>query len=132
MPGESFSMDVYADGLVAGLKAVRPEWEIVEVAPHPVNRRDNFWATGVQKYYERFWCYPSTVAKQRTDIFHIVDHSYGHLAYRLKRAGKPVVVTCHDLINFLYPENLYARARLPMISITAWRFRVHPIFWTVS
>lgn len=32
-PQASFSMDVYADGLVSGLKAVRPNWEIVEFTP---------------------------------------------------------------------------------------------------
>ena len=28
----SFSMDVYAEGLIYGLKAVRPQWEIIELS----------------------------------------------------------------------------------------------------
>lgn len=124
MPDESFSMDVYANGLVAGLKAVWPEWEVVEVVPYPLDRGDNSLVAGLRRYYERFWRYPHTVMKQKADLFHIVDHSYGHVVYWLKRAGVPVVVTCHDLINFFYPENLYARARLPLVSMAAWRFSV--------
>jgi glycosyltransferase involved in cell wall biosynthesis len=124
MPDESFSMDVYANGLVAGLKAVWPEWEVIEVAPYPLDRGDDSLAAGLRKYYERFWRYPHTVMKQKTDIFHVVDHSYGHMVYWLRRAGGPVVVTCHDLINFFYPENLYTRARLPLVSMAAWRFAV--------
>jgi glycosyltransferase involved in cell wall biosynthesis len=124
MPGESFSMDVYANGLVAGLRTVRPEWEFIEVAPYPLDRRDNSWIAGLRRYYERFWCYPRVVMNQKADIFHIVDHSYGHLVYWLKQTKAPVVITCHDLINFYHPENLYARSRLPLVSMIAWKFSV--------
>jgi glycosyltransferase involved in cell wall biosynthesis len=117
-------MDVYADGLIAGLKAIRPEWEIVEVRPAPKDRKSRFWASGLLTYYERYWHYPLTVAKQKADIFHIIDHSYGHLAYFLRRTGKAVIVTCHDLVHFIYPENLYEQARLPLVSMTAWKFAV--------
>jgi len=125
MPGESFSMDVYADGLIAGLKAVRPNWEVIEIRPRSPNELgDGSLRGSLRKYYERYWHYPRAVCEQDADVFHIVDHSYGHVAYWLKKAGKLSVITCHDLINFLYPENLYARARYPWISILMWRFSV--------
>ena len=119
-----FSMDVYADKLVTGLKTIRPEWEIVEVTPEHLDGKSRSWANGFWTYYERYWHYPRTVAKQKADIFHVIDHSYGHLAYFLKRTGKPVIVTCHDLVHFIYPENLYAQARLPLVSMAAWKFAV--------
>lgn len=124
-----FSMDVYADGLVTGLKTIRPEWEIVEVTPNHLDRKSHSWASGFSTYYERFWHYPRTVAKQKADIFHIIDHSYGHLAYFLKITGKPVIVTCHDLVHFIYPENLYDQARLPLVSMAAWKFAVLGMGW---
>jgi glycosyltransferase involved in cell wall biosynthesis len=116
-------MDVYADGLVTGLKAVRPEWKIIELAPKlELDKRNSSWFTGVGKYYERYWRYPLTVEKQKADIFHIIDHSDGHLVYRLKTISKSVIVTCHDLINLIYPENLYEQARLPFISMVVWKY----------
>jgi len=119
-----FSMDVYADGLVAGLKTVRPEWEIVEVAPQPFDRTSRSWLLRFSKYYERFWHHPQNVKRQEVDIFHVMDHSDGHLAYWLQKTGKPVVVTCHDLINFFYPQNLYGSVQLPFISHATWQYSV--------
>ena len=125
-PGASFSMDVYADGLVAGLTAVRPEWEIVELAPTPYfpHKKSSSWSTGIRKYYQRYWRYPQYVEKQNVDIFHIIDHSDGHLVYRLKTTSKPIIVTCHDLINLIHPENLYEQARLPVVSMAVWQYAV--------
>jgi glycosyltransferase involved in cell wall biosynthesis len=126
IPG-SLSMDAYADGLVAGLKAVRPQWEVSELAPYPhprVNRRNSSLLTALWKYYDCFWHYPQTVVRQQADVFHIIDHSYGHLAYWLRKIGVPIVVTCHDLINLDHPENISTQARLPSVSMAAWRYSV--------
>lgn len=123
MPGESISMDVYADGLVAGLRAIQPELQITEVAPYPL-KDSSSWTMGLRKYYERFWHFPRTIVKQKVNIFHIIDHSYGHLAYWLRGTEIPIVVTCHDLINLTYPEDLNVQARLPLISAKAWQFSV--------
>ena len=124
MPGESFSMDVYADGLISGLKAIHPEWEILEIVPRPAEKHTSPWLSGLRKYYERFLRLPYYTARQEADVFHIVDHSYAHLVYWLKRAKKSVVVTCHDVINLISPENLYSRARIPMLSMAFWKFSV--------
>lgn len=122
-PKASFSMDVYADGLVAGLKTVRPEWQIIELAPKlDLDKRSSSWSTGVRKYYERYWRYPQTLEKQKVDVFHVIDHSDGHLVYHLKTTTKPIIVTCHDLINLIHPENLYEQARLPFISMAVWKY----------
>jgi glycosyltransferase involved in cell wall biosynthesis len=114
-----FSMDVYADGLIAGLRAVRPDWDVVAIAPLPLSRSSQSWKVRFQKYYERFWSFPGIVQRQSADIVHIVDHSDGHIAYRLK--GKSVVVTCHDLINYFYPQNVRGSVQVPGISGGLWR-----------
>ncbi|UIE37505.1 glycosyltransferase family 4 protein [Leptodesmis sichuanensis] len=119
-----FSMDVYADGLIAGLKSVNPDWEIVELRPRPFDRTTKSPVIRAQKAYERFWRFPQEVQQQTADIFHIVDHSDAHIVRWLKKAGKPVVVTCHDLINLLYPENLQGSVRLPFVSDRLGRYSI--------
>lgn len=123
----SISMDVYADGLISGLKTVRPDWEIVELSPAIDSsemidvQKPPFWLIGIQKYYERYWRYPRSLKNQSADIFHIVDHSEGHLCAWLKHYGKHNAITCHDLINLVEPETFQGRARLPLISIMFWK-----------
>ena len=124
-PGGALSMDVYADGLVAGLKAVRSEWTIVEIAPTSFKYQKSPWpgVNGLRKYYERFWRHPWAVTRQPADIVHIIDHTSGHVVRWLKKPGQSVVVSCHDLVQLIYPEN-YGQTVIPQISLAAWRFSV--------
>lgn len=123
-PGFSFSMDVYAEALVAGLKTVRPDWEIVQFRPESFRKESNSFLNGLRHYYERYWHYPRTMKNQPVDLFHIIDHSDGHIAYWLKQLDQPTVITCHDLINLVRPETFKNRARLPLVSLTAWKWSV--------
>jgi glycosyltransferase involved in cell wall biosynthesis len=118
-----FSMDIYANGLISGLKIVRPDWEIVAIAPTPLSRSSRSWQTRLHKYYERFWNFPRTVHQQTADIVHIIDHSDGHIAPSLKKT--PTVITCHDLINYFYPQNLQGSVQIPWISNALWRRSIH-------
>lgn len=54
----------------------------------------------VDRVAHRFWDYPRWLQKQRTsaDVYHIVDHSYAHLAHELP--ANRVVTTCHDTDAF--------------------------------
>ena len=125
--GNALSMDVYADNLIAELQKVRPDWNIVEVAPRPWSKDSaDSWHSGnpIRKYFERFWHYPRTVSKYEADLFHIIDHTDGHIAYWLKKLNKPVIVTCHDLVQFVYPEILKDQARIPALSMATWRYSV--------
>lgn len=124
-PLASYSMDVYADGLVSGLKTVRPDWEFIQIVPQQ-QQEANSLLSGLNKYYQRYWNYPQYVKnkKQDVDIFHVIDHSDGHLAYFLKDTGKPVVVTCHDLVNFVQPENARTQARIANVSMAVWKWAV--------
>jgi glycosyltransferase involved in cell wall biosynthesis len=130
-PKVAFSMDVYADNLVAELRKVRPDWDIVEISPQPWCDEDaeDLWQSGnpLRKYYERFYNFPRTVNQLKADIFHIIDHTDGHIAYGLKKAGKSVIVTCHDLVQYIYPEILNNEARFPAFSLAIWRYSVKGI-----
>jgi glycosyltransferase involved in cell wall biosynthesis len=118
-------MDVYADNLIAGLRALRPDWSIAEIAPEPWSKDANLWhsGTGLRKYYERFWRHPRAVSQQTADLFHIIDQSNAHVAYWLKKLKQPVVVTCHDMVHFACPGTLH-RARFPVLSLASWKFSV--------
>ena len=125
--GNALSMDVYADNLIAQLNRIRPHWEIIELAPRAWSPNvTNSWHSGnpVRKYYERFWRYPRAVSQHQADIFHIIDHTDGHIVYWLKKLGKPVIVTCHDLVQYIYPEILKGQARFPPLSMATWRYSV--------
>lgn len=123
----ALSMDVYTDNLVAQLKEIRPDWEIIEIAPQPwSNDLENLWHSGnpLRKYYERFYNHPRAVSKLEADLFHIIDHTNGHVAYWLKKRGKPVVITCHDLVQYIYPEILKNESRFPALSMAVWQYSV--------
>lgn len=119
-----FSMDVYADGLIAGLRTVCPNWEMIGLAPQSFDRHSRSLVIRAQKSYERFWRFPKNVQQESADIFHIIDHSDAHIVRWLRKTGRPVVVTCHDLINILYPENLQGSVRLPIVSDRLGRYSI--------
>ncbi|MEL7332540.1 MAG: glycosyltransferase family 1 protein [Cyanobacteria bacterium J06560_2] len=129
IPGFSFSMDVYADGLVRGLKTVHPDWEIIEFTPQVDLSAGNKNAVqrGLEKYYERYWRYPKSLKNQNVDMFHIIDHSDGHLLYWLRNWDTPTVITCHDLINWVQPDTFKGKALLPAVSMATWKFAVKGI-----
>lgn len=122
----SFSMKVYANNIVKGLREVRPEWDIVDLSPKVSTLRPLGSAgRAAGKYYERYWRYPLSFKHQSADIFHVVDHSDGHLVPWLKQFGKTVVITCHDLINLVQPEMYRGLSLAPVISLNTWRWSVH-------
>jgi glycosyltransferase involved in cell wall biosynthesis len=129
-PGASFSMDVYADGLVGGLRQVRPDWQILELTPD-FREFQGSALDRLGKYYRRYGQWPRRVRRQPVDLFHIVDHSDGHLCYSLGHPGRrprvPVVITCHDLINYIQPENISTQALLPQLSRWFWRYAVRGV-----
>lgn len=129
-PKVAFSMDVYTDNLVAELKKIRPDWSITEIAPQAWSKdAENLWHSGnpLRKYYERYLNHPRAVNRLDADIFHIIDHTDAHVAYGLKKLNKPVIVTCHDLVQYIYPEILKNEARFPAFSMAAWEYSVKGI-----
>ncbi len=65
---------------------------------------------GIDRVTNRLWDYPRLMAglDASFDLFHIVDHSYAHLAHEL--APGRTVVTCHDLDAFRCAEASRQRA----------------------
>jgi glycosyltransferase involved in cell wall biosynthesis len=50
----------------------------------------------LDSYATRFLRYPIAAARQRADVYHIVDHGYAHAAALLPK--ERVVASCHDLM----------------------------------
>ena len=97
------SMDLVADMLMSQLQGggvratlMRPGFTSAGLAVD--NGRGGTPPT-IQRIAHRFWSYPRWLRQQpAADVYHIVDHSYAHLAHELP-AGR-VVVTCHDTDAF--------------------------------
>jgi glycosyltransferase involved in cell wall biosynthesis len=102
------SMDLAADALAERLAAEHShEFEIEIIRPRFVGARGAaHWKPPARalgnaiRAFNRFVVYPSALRKSRDrfDLFHLVDHSYGHLMLELPRGR--CVVTCHDLDAF--------------------------------
>jgi len=60
------------------LKAIRPEWKLL-VTPH-LDKKSHSWAAGFQPITS----VSGTLHSCSKQYIHIIDHSYGHLAYFLK------------------------------------------------
>ena len=94
------SMDLVADMLMSHVAGgasftptlMRPRFAAINGNGHkapPTYRRIAY----------RFWSYPRWLRQQpAADVYHIVDHSYAHLAHHLP--AERVVVTCHDTDAF--------------------------------
>lgn len=98
------SMDLYADKLAAGLRAIANDgqFEIASVKPSPRHNR----------YVARYVVYPRKAKSYQADIYHVLDHSYSHLVGVLDPTR--TVVTVHDV----YP------LRLLNESARSWRERI--------
>jgi glycosyltransferase involved in cell wall biosynthesis len=99
------SMDRVAAQLLAAIRAHHPDAIEADVVRPAFRRRAMRWSSGRLAYNadracNRFIDYPLHVRgiARSHDVYHVVDHSYAHLAWHLP-AGR-TVVTCHDLDAF--------------------------------
>jgi len=93
------SMDLVADMLVshAGAPGLAPV--LMRPAFSALLRSGGAPLPTSERIFHRFWSYPRWLrAQPQADVYHIVDHSYAHLASALP-AGR-VVITCHDTDAF--------------------------------
>ena len=74
--------------------------QIVPRMPQPFGNHFEGVLKNAHRVMGRFRSYPQEVRKLRNrfDLFHIVDHSYAHLALELP--PERVIITCHDLDAF--------------------------------
>lgn len=95
-PEEGFpSMEVYADNLSAALKKIKPSLEFKEYLPLADWSKRIGYSSLKARLIFRFLIYPLMAPFRQSEVNHLVDHSYGHLAYFLD--SKKTVVTVHDL-----------------------------------
>jgi glycosyltransferase involved in cell wall biosynthesis len=102
------SMDLLSELLLAGLRdsGLRAV-DATELCPRLVRRATRLpWAGDARRVatadrlVNRFWDYPRWLRSRTADydLFHIVDHSYAHLAFELP--PERTLVMCHDLDAF--------------------------------
>ncbi len=74
--------------------------QILPRMPQPFGRTADGILKNAHRVMGRFFAYPRELRKlrDRFDLFHIIDHSYAHLA--LKLPPERVIITCHDLDAF--------------------------------
>lgn len=99
------SMDLVGDMIVKHLTREHAgEYEVTRVRPRfvrlPLYPRDRWAVRTAERFFNRFFVYPMWLRRNRGrfDLFHIVDHSYSHLALEVP-AGR-AAITCHDLDAF--------------------------------
>lgn len=102
------SMDLVAEMLTTRLKSAHRD--VVEASlirprfARPLTRlralRQSKAAFNAERALNRYVLYPQWLRRQRGrfDLFHIVDHSYSHLANYLP--AERTIITCHDLDAF--------------------------------
>lgn len=97
------SMDLYADHLTRSLSdrfALEATFQVVQpVSPFsrvPFAHLPHKWRKLADEYLARYLYCRFVAARSESDIYHVLDHSYGHLVNALQ--PERTVVTCHDLI----------------------------------
>jgi glycosyltransferase involved in cell wall biosynthesis len=98
------SMDLVGDRLTDQLSrkhknAIQAK-QICPRMPQPFGANRKGTLKNAHRLIGRFFAYPREIRKLRDqfDLFHIVDHSYAHLALELP--PERVIVTCHDTDAF--------------------------------
>jgi glycosyltransferase involved in cell wall biosynthesis len=99
------SMDLVADALMRELpiqttRSVEPTLVRPRLLPVVGHLAGNGGVPTADRVFNRFWLYPPRLRRlaKGCGVFHIVDHSYAHLALSLPRGR--VITTCHDLDTF--------------------------------
>ena len=88
-------MERFADELERTLPRV-PNVSIKAMALHESRLAARMGLRSLDSYLCRFVRYPIAARLHQADVYHIVDHGYGHLAALLPRGR--TVITCHDLM----------------------------------
>lgn len=120
------SMEVYADHLIAGLRAIGgADLDIQEYRPMLTHACRNLPECGnVRMRTARYVCYPRQARRQVRGIHHILDHGYAHLMSVLDPAR--TVVTVHDLIPILAGRGLIRGVSRPRRSwLAEWTARYY-------
>jgi glycosyltransferase involved in cell wall biosynthesis len=101
------SMDLVADVLIRELP-LQKAWPVAARLVRPglvpvirrLRRSEDGAGSTADRVFNRFWLYRRALLgpARSCDVFHVVDHSYAHLALALPRGQ--TIVTCHDTDTF--------------------------------
>jgi glycosyltransferase involved in cell wall biosynthesis len=122
---DRISMEVYARELANALR--REGVEVVDVWP-PAGAATKNNVTGLahaRAYFDRYARYQFRAARAGSEVNHIPDHGYGHLAYHLD--PRRTVVTFHDAMLLKLEAGELASQRLPRATIAGHRFSLRAI-----
>jgi len=89
------SMERLADELERGM-AAHPRLSMSATTLHESAIAARVGVGRIDSYVTRFLRYPLAANRRRADVYHVVDHGYGHVAALLPR--ERVVMSCHDLM----------------------------------
>lgn len=114
------SMGRYAERLSNGLRVIsaNSKWQPKNVVPRGSHLPGNIGR--VSELATRFFSYPIRAWFTEADLFHIVDHGYGQLAYPLQ--GRKLVITCNDLMTFRIAQGTVATASVTDLSVRKFRW----------
>jgi glycosyltransferase involved in cell wall biosynthesis len=117
-------MEVYADALALELgKLLKAGDSVREVSYHgSVNGRT---ARPLARYVRRYVGYQHQVRAVPGDIYHILDHGYGHLALSLPPAR--TVVTFHDAMLLRLASGELSSGRYPRLAVMGQRLSLRGI-----
>ncbi|MCS7287386.1 MAG: glycosyltransferase family 1 protein [Anaerolineae bacterium] len=108
------SMDRYARSLFRALKEVAPgvDFRLLVPPDPPSGLRGRFFVLWRMLAYP-LWARRYSVA----DVYHILDHSYGHLLFALD--GSRTIVTVHDIAPLFFPGRRWGLSQIAWE--TAWK-----------
>jgi glycosyltransferase involved in cell wall biosynthesis len=89
------SMERLSDELERGM-AAHPRLAMTATTLHESATAARVGLRRIDSYVTRFLRYPLAASRRRADVYHVVDHGYGHVAALLPR--ERVVMSCHDLM----------------------------------
>jgi glycosyltransferase involved in cell wall biosynthesis len=118
------SMEVYADALVAELGTLLDPGDSVREVSYKASSNGR-GRLPLARYVNRYIGYQSQVRAVPGDIFHILDHGYGHLALSLPPAR--TVVTFHDAMLLRLAAGELSSRRYPRLAVMGHRLSLHGI-----
>jgi glycosyltransferase involved in cell wall biosynthesis len=123
----SLSMRRFAQDLFLAMSAeTGSHWEVELIQPEQRRWASRVWrdtqAIRMESAIARYVCYPARLLGRSGDLFHVLDHAYGHLV-RVLDPSK-TIVTCHDLIPLLAADGRVPIA-VPASVVRTVRLRVN-------
>jgi glycosyltransferase involved in cell wall biosynthesis len=92
---DSRSMERFADEMAAGLRG-RPQVRVNEATIHASRLEGHRFLRKLDRYSSSYVRYPRHARRQSADIYHVIDHAFGHLLGSIQ--AERAIITCHDLM----------------------------------